>query len=99
MGIANGGSTKKSCADISASASRIDCSDVGSTVMTNGRSRAVIVRQLQNRFQADLLRRERAGQARDDSRLVHYAESQIVGRVLQGHRDRLVLAQAFMREG
>src|SRR6202011_2762159 len=39
MGMANGASSRKSCAAISATASRTDCSEVGSTVITNGRSR------------------------------------------------------------
>src|SRR5579862_1456125 len=59
----------------------------------------VIARQLQYGFEADLLIGEDAGQARDNPRAIDDTESKIVGRVLKGHRNRLVFAQAFVREG
>ena len=53
---------------------------------------------LQHRFQADMFAGQNARQLGDDSRAVLHAEAQVVGALLQLHRDRLVLAQPLVRE-
>ena len=79
-------------------AARTDSSVAGSTVITNGRSRQLALGKLQHRVDRNILGRQRRRQLRDDPRPVLHAESQIIRRAVQRHRNRLVLAQPRMRE-
>ena len=98
IGMASGGSMKKLSSTMRAMAARTDSSVAGSTVITNGRSRQLA---LGNCNTASIEIFSAASAAASCAMMpgpILHAESQIISRAVQRHRDRLVFSQPRVGE-